>query len=1594
MVRKTTSPSTRNMTDSSQGNENTLANMAAVIHKLETELSRREANEVNLQQEITSQKAVLDAIPAPVYHKDTQGRYIGANKAFLDFFGFSEQNLQYKKPHDLYPKELAGVISAKDSELLHNPGQQEYEITLPDFNQVPHDFIAYKSTFCDDEGVVKGIIGVLQDITKRKQAEEALRNSEQRLREIVENADEIIFTLSPDGIFTYASPGWTRLLGYQVQEVIGYHFVEYIHPDDMHICEKTITKALNSGETSKEIEYQVLHKNGEWRWHNTVGTPINDEFGKPIYIVGISKDITERKQTEAALKAATEELEHFFSSTIDLLCIANIEGYFLRLNREWEKVLGYRLEELEGQRFLDFVHPDDIQPTRHAISELASNIEVFNFVNRYRCKDGTYRWLEWRSMPVGEKIYAAARDITERINQENALRESEERYRNFVINASEGIFRIDFSKSILIDQPYEVLEQQIAKYAYIAEVNAALSAAYGLNPEQMIGRPVRDFAPNCGTQMADLTKAENYRITDREETELDSQGNPIVIVESYTGVVDNGILKRVWGVQRDITQRKRAEQLISLQHDLALSLNAVSRLDEGLQLCLEVAIESSGMDCGGIYLYDELSKELRLAIHQGLSDAFVNAMATFKANSLNMRLVMDGKPVYSQHPMLGFPDDEPRRNESLSGIAVLPINYQNKIIGSMNIASHSYKEVPTFSREILETIAAQMGNVIARLKSEEDLRESELRFRSIFDHSQDGILVADCENQKIMFGNQTISQMLGYTPEELTTLHAPDIHPESVKEEVWEQFIKSGNDETSIAYEIPVRRKDGSMFIAEIVNSQITLQGKPYLAGMFRDITERKQSERAIRDNEEMLSSILEATPVGVALLKNRIFIKSNKSLSLITGYSEEELLGSSTRLLYPNENEYARVGKYLYQEMDEKGLAVGEARLEHKNGFTIDVILCLSPFDPNDQSKGVTATVLDISERKKVENSLRENEALISSLFAAAPVGIALLKDRVFLKVNQTLCDFSGYTETELLGQSTRILYPDDDEYIRIGNEIYGKIEKDGLGFGETRFTHKDGSNIDIYLCLSPLDPDDISKGITAIFMDNTDRKQAERALRENEAFISSLFASVPVGIALLKDRKFIKVNNTLYKLTGYCENELLNQDTRMVYPSDEEYIRTGNDLYGQIAKDGVGIGEAQLLHKNGTVLDVLLCLSPLDLTDISKGITTTVIDITDRKQAEMALRESEKKYRSVIENIQDVFYRSNLAGQLVMGSPSGCRMFGYDTIDEMIGMSLELFWENPDDRDKIIEAVKATGRVKNYEARLKRKDGSIFIASFATHVLYDDDGNPVGTEGIIRDITEQKKAEEEIRQLNEDLEQRVFERTRQLETAVQELEAFSYSVSHDLRAPLRAINGYASILIEDYYSALDEDGKRVCSVISKETRRMSRLIDDLLAFARIGRTEMLFKYVDMQALVNLVYQDLLTPDEKLRITFQVTPLECAMGDANLLRQVWTNLISNAVKFTSQKEQAIIHISSHQNEKEVIYSIKDNGAGFDMRYAQNLFGVFNRLHSEKEFEGTGVGLAIVQRVINRHGGRVWAEGEVGNGATFHFSLPKRESIS
>jgi len=314
---------------------------------------------------------------------------------------------------------------------------------------------------------------------------------------------------------------------------------------------------------------------------------------------------------------------------------------------------------------------------------------------------------------------------------------------------------------------------------------------------------------------------------------------------------------------------------------------------------------------------------------------------------------------------------------------------------------------------------------------------------------------------------------------------------------------------------------------------------------------------------------------------------------------------------------------------------------------------------------------------------------------------------------------------------------------------------------------------------------------------------------------------------------------------------------------------------------------------------------------------------------------------------------------------------------------------WQHREMRREAVRRIRAEGSVRNFPYLLRTRSGELrdcLLAAVGVEI-----GGSEGLIAMVRDVTDQKRAEEALRELNRELESRVRSRTAELEEAVREMESFSYSISHDLRAPLRAIAGYAKIIEEDYAAAIDVEGKRLLDRIAGGAIRMGELIDDLLDFSRIGRAELRRVPVDMAELAREALAEMPQLAESVssgRVEVRIKPLPAVRADRSLLRQVWSNLIGNALKYSRQRTQAVIEIGGTADGEEVRFYVRDNGIGFDMAYADKLFHVFQRLHRDPAFEGTGVGLAIVARIVQRHGGRVWAEGVPDEGAAFHFALP------
>lgn len=599
-------------------------------------------------------------------------------------------------------------------------------------------------------------------------------------------------------------------------------------------------------------------------------------------------------------------------------------------------------------------------------------------------------------------------------------------------------------------------------------------------------------------------------------------------------------------------------------------------------------------------------------------------------------------------------------------------------------------------------------------------------------------------------------------------------------------------------------------------------------------------------------------------------------------------------------------------------------------------------------------------------------------------PMWIIDLENFKFLDVNEAAIMHYGYSYEEFLSMTAYDIRPQEDKELFKNFDRPEKITAGNYNRGVWRHVKKDGTIIHVEIMAHEI----MIGGKAARFIlsnDVTERINAERKLHESIKEISDYkFALDESAIIAITDQRGLltHVNENFCKITQYSKEEIIGKDYGIVnsHYHSPQFMR---DLWFTIACGKIWRGELKNRTKNGSTYWVDCTIVPF-IDDYGEPYQYVSIntDITARKDTEDLLKET-----GSIAKVGG--WEINLADMTVKWTEE---VYKIHEVEPGFIPPLEdaINFYAPEARPVIQKAVEnciATGEGYDIELEfITAKGKHLWVRSIGKADF--ENGKATRVYGVFQDITEQYKAKEEIQRLNEGLEQKVMERTAQLESANKELEAFSYTVSHDLRAPLRAVSGYAKILEEDFGEKLGADGKKRIDVIQSNAKNMGMLIDDLLAFSRLGRKELSKTNVSMNNIVETALNDIQNVI-KHNSTVKTSKLHDVKADGSLMRQVFINLLSNAIKYSSKNDKSLIEINSEDTGDNIVYSVKDNGAGFDMKYVHKIFGIFERLHSMEDFEGTGVGLAIVHRIITKHGGEIWAEGKIDKGAQFYFSLPK-----
>ncbi len=911
------------------------------------------------------------------------------------------------------------------------------------------------------------------------------------------------------------------------------------------------------------------------------------------------------------------------------------------------------------------------------------------------------------------------------------------------------------------------------------------------------------------------------------------------------------------------------------------------------------------------------------------------------------------------------------------------------------------------------------NEIVQRKKVEQTLHETAYETEDLYNNAPCGYQSVDKDGLFVRV-NDTELAWLGYTREELIgkkrvfDLWSPATRPTFEK-----AFLRLKTQGVAIDEELEMVRKDGTMFPVLLAATAVTDSNGNFLRsrGIVHDLTERKRTEATLRQNETNLReaihytrSLIEASldPL-VTISPDDKITDVNEATVRATGVARASLVGSDFAD-YFTEPEKARAG---YREVYDKGFVTDyPLALRHVSGAAIDVLYNASLYhDEKGKVAGVFAAARDVTERNKAEREIAQLNLQNKLILDSAGEGIyGLDTDGRCTFVNPAAAQLFGYTAEELIGRNTHATVhhtrADGAPYPQEECPVQAAYKQGAIHRGSDLYWRKDGSSFPVEFISSPILLEGKITGAVVTFRDITELKRSAEQLRAASLYVRSLIeASLDPLVTISAEGKITDVNEATTQATGVPREQLIGSDFSG-YFTEPDKARAGYQAV--FAKGSVTDYPLALRHVSGKITDVLYnaSLYRSEKGDVV-GVFAAARDVTELKQAEEQLRQLnaeleqrvQDRTRSLAtsEERMRLFFERQLVGMAITSPEKGWVKVN-DKTCEMLGYSREelarLTWAEmtyPEDlaSDEILFDQMLKGKIDSYtmEKRFVRKNGSIVFTILSVGCVRRPDRSVDYVLAVLEDITERKRAEDSIKELNKELSQRAA----RIETVNKELESFAYSVSHDLRVPLRAIDGFSRILLEDYREKLDDEGKRLINVVRDNTVRMAKLIDDILAFSRIGRKELERQPVNMTELAKAVVAELAPSWAGRDVKIELGDLPPTHGDAAMLRQVWVNLLSNAVKFTRPKTCAVIDISGHVEEGETAYVIKDNGVGFDMKYADKLFGVFQRLHSAEEFEGTGIGLAIVKCIVIRHGGRVWAEGKVNEEAAFHFTLPKLE---
>ncbi len=1381
---------------------------------------------------------------------------------------------------------------------------------------------------------------------QRKLAENALRESEERWQFALEGSRDGVWDWDATTNEVFFSKRWKEMLGYAEDEISN-NFEEWdirLHPDDRERCYADLERHLSGNAPYYENEHRLRCKDGSYKWILDRGKAITrDAEGKPLRVIGTHTDISRRKQTEQALQENEALYRALVENMSDGVAVYEVIGdgedfRFKEYNRAGERIGGIPREQVLGRSVREiFPGVDDLGLSEVFQQVWRSGEPQHKPVSHYQ-DNHLALWVENYvfKLPSGE-IVAIYEDVTQRKLAETALRESEEKYRLLVENQTDLIVKVDAQGSFQFVSPsycslFDKQEDELLHNNFMPLVHEDDREATAREMEKLFRPPHSAYL-----EQRAMTKV-GWRWLGWQDTAVLDENNQVIAII---------------GVGRDITERKQAEQ-------------ALARSEERFRNLLESSQDWIWeVDSQGIYTYasPRCQALLGYAPEELLGSTPFDLMPDTEAERVAERF----QQLVSQlEPIVNLENVNRHKAGHLvvletSGVPFFdeqgqPAGYRGV---DRDITERKLAEQKLHYRLSLEATLAKVSSELSQA-GEEDLEPTIHRTLGYL-----GKVVSAARSYYFEIDHQSgsFSNTHEWYAEDASP-HKMDLQqiPITDHQGAFRRFANGEALHVTQPSELPddlqsLRQTMLKSGIQALINVPILRKGR--LLGVIGFDSEHIENNWSAEDIQllqtvaETLGSALERREASIREREHTWFLESLDRVSKILTKGDRQTL-------------------LLLQELTEMVLEI----------FQVDRAWLMHLGDLQENTFSVSV------------------ESTRPAYPGAAELGARLPMDDTNMGLIQSAMD----SQQPLILQIEELLDPPDYfAQFQIRTLMIMALQPQ-IGDSWLLGVHQCSHRRDWHIIEEQLFRT-ISERVESALTSNQlleQIRESERKLLEAEeiAQLGQWELDVASGLA--------HWSAPVHQIFGTDPNQPVGPAYLAEVVNPEDWPGVERSLQNTITTGAKHEMEYRIFRPDGEER-WLYCKAYRNLDEAGNPFKLTGIaqDITERKQAEAELRASESRYRVVFDQ-QFQF--------MALLSPAGITQDVNELLLHATGTRREdflgrPFWESPLWKDlpewheiwskRLAEAAESPGPIFS-EDIFQGADGQIHYADATSTAIRDESGELSFYLLQASDTTQRRQAEqernrllEEIQALNADLEDRVRERTAALEVSNKELESFSYSVSHDLRAPLRAIDGFSLALVEDYGEQLDSTAHDYLQRVRGGAQRMGMLIDDLLQLSRVSRGELLVEKADMGEIAQAIMAELTASEPQRQIEFELGDDLQVAGDPRLLRVMLDNLLSNAWKFTSRETISRIRFYREADNPQV-FTIRDNGVGFDMRHADKLFGAFQRLHRTTDFPGTGVGLATVQRIVHRHGGRIWAEAQEGAGASFHFSLegaPQTEGL-